>query len=275
MGKFQGILGMDWLYKNNVVIHCAHGTISFVDSQENQASVSGRVGNAPLRVVKAARILKGLRKGLPIYAVKLNRLENGFTKGEWEWLTEYDDVFLKELVDLSPPWELVHEIELLPWSQPIARSSYKMSLSEALELKHQLNQLLEQGFIRPNVSPWGAPVLFQKKKDGTYQLCIDFWGLNQCTVKNKYPLHCIDKLLDWLGGVNYFSKIDLWSRFYQVKIREKKTSLRRLSIPNLGIMNSLSCPLASHMTQTLSISLWKISLVMNWMIFSSFSLTIF
>ena len=136
--------------------------------------MSGRVGNAPLRVVKVARLIKGLRKGLPKYVVKLNRLESGSKEGELEWLANYDNVFSEELIDLPPSQELVHEIELLPRAQPIARSSYKMCLSKALELKHQLNQLLEQGFVQPSVSPWGAPVLFQKKKDDTYRLCIDF-----------------------------------------------------------------------------------------------------
>ena len=74
--------------------------------------------------------------------------------------------------------ELVHEIELIYGAQPIARTPYKMSLSKTLELKNQLNQLLEQGFIKPSVSPWGSPILFQKKKDGTFCLCIDFRGLN-------------------------------------------------------------------------------------------------
>ena len=134
---------MDWLYKSNAIIHCAHKTISFVDSQENQASVSRRVGYTPLRVVKVSRLIKGLRKGLPIYAVKLNRPESGSKEGEPKWMADYNDVFPKELVDLPPPQELVHEIELLPRAQPIARSSYKMSLSKALELKHQPNQLLE------------------------------------------------------------------------------------------------------------------------------------
>ncbi len=96
-----------------------------------------------------------------------------------------------------------------------------MSLSEALELKEQLTQLLDQGFIRPSVSPWGAPVLFQKKKDGTFRLCIDFRGLNQCTIKNKYPLPRIDELLDRLGGSKIFSKIDLRSGYYQVRIKEE------------------------------------------------------
>ncbi|MCO5560169.1 hypothetical protein L7F22_013776 [Adiantum nelumboides] len=92
-----------------------------------------------------------------------------------------------------------------------------MSLSEAL--KNQLTQLLEQGFIKPSVSPWGAPILFQKKKDGTFRLCIDYRGLNQCTVKNKYPLPRIDELFDRLSGAQYFSKIDLRSGFYQVRIQ--------------------------------------------------------
>ena len=130
---------MDWLYKNNAVIHCAHKTISFVDSQENQALVSGRVENAPLRVVKVARPIKGLRKGLPIYGAKMNRPKSWSKEGEPKWLADYNYIFLEELVDLPPPWELVHEIEILPRAQPIARSSYKMSLSESLELKHQLN----------------------------------------------------------------------------------------------------------------------------------------
>ena len=96
-----------------------------------------------------------------------------------------------------------------------------MSPSEALELKHQLTQLLEQGFIKPSVSPWGAPILFQKKKDGTFRLCIDFRGLNQCTIKNKYPLPRIDELLDRLGKAKVFSKIDLQSGYYQVRIKEE------------------------------------------------------
>ena len=110
---------------------------------------------------------------------------------------------------MPPERELVHEIELILGAQPIARTPYKMSPSEALELKNQLNQLLEQGFIKPSVSPWGTPVLFQKKKDSTFRLCIDFRGLNQCTIKNKYPLSRNGELLDCLGKAKIFSKIDL------------------------------------------------------------------
>ena len=84
-----------------------------------------------------------------------------------------------------------------------------MSPSKTLELNNQLSQLLEQGFIKPSVCPWGAPVLFQKKKDGTFCLCIDFRGLNQCTINKKYPLPWINELMDCLGKAKVFPKIDL------------------------------------------------------------------
>ena len=129
-------------------------------------------------MVKAKQIVNGFKKGLPIYILKINK-PGKEDKGQGpDGLKEYQDIFPKELTKLSPERELVHEIKLIPRAQPIARAPYKMSPSEALELKNQLNQLLEQGFIKPSVSPWGALVLFQKKKDGTFCLCIDFRGLN-------------------------------------------------------------------------------------------------
>ncbi|MCO5604180.1 hypothetical protein L7F22_058341 [Adiantum nelumboides] len=168
--------------------------------------------------------MKGLRKGLSLYVLKLNKPEKESKEKETEdkkpeWLSEFLYVFLEELMDLPPTRGLVHDIMLVPGAQPIARSLYKMSIFEALELKDQLTQLLEQGFIRLSVSPWGAPILFQKKKDGTFRLCIDYRGLNQHTVKNKYPLPRIDEFFDCLRGAQYFSKLDLQSRFYQVQIQ--------------------------------------------------------
>ena len=135
-------------------------------------------------------------------------------------MKEYHDDFPEELTNLPPKRELVHEIELIPRAQPIANAPHTMSPFKSLELKNYLNQLLEQGFIKPSVSPWGASILFQKKKDGTFCLCIDFRGLNQCTIKNKYPLPRIGELLDRLGKAKIFSKIDLWSGYYQVRIKE-------------------------------------------------------
>ncbi|MCO5579397.1 hypothetical protein L7F22_033252 [Adiantum nelumboides] len=164
MGKFQGILGMDWLSKNKADIHCSQGTVSFYSLNGEQVYIHGRRGNAPLRVVKAKQLIKGLRKGLSLYVLKLNKPEKESKEKETEdkepeWLSEFSDVFPEELTDLPPTRGLVHDITLVSGAQPIAKSPYKMSLSEALELKNQLTQLLEQGFIRPSVSPWGAPIL--------------------------------------------------------------------------------------------------------------------
>ena len=104
-----------------------------------------------------------------------------------------------------------------------------MSPAELKELKEQLMELLEKGFIRPSTSPWGAPVLFVKKKDGSMRLCIDYRLLNQLTIKNKYPLPRIDELFDQLSGARYFSKIDLRSGYHQLRIKGEdihKTAFR-------------------------------------------------
>ena len=104
-----------------------------------------------------------------------------------------------------------------------------MAPMELKELKLQLQELLEKVFIRPSVSPWGAPVLFVKKKNGTLRLCIDYRQLNKLTVKNKYSLPRIDNLFDQLKGVSIFSKIDLRSGYHQLRIKEvdvHKTTFR-------------------------------------------------
>ncbi|WP_375607632.1 reverse transcriptase family protein, partial [Bartonella sp. AC142YNZD] len=104
-----------------------------------------------------------------------------------------------------------------------------MAPAELKELKIQLQDLSDKGFIRPSTSPWGAPVLFVQKKDGTLRLCIDYRKLNRVTIKNKYPLPRIDDLFDQLKGSHYFSKIDLRSGYYQLRIRAEdvpKTAFR-------------------------------------------------
>ena len=100
-------------------------------------------------------------------------------------------------------------IEIVPGTVPMSRELYRMAPMELKELKSQLQELLDKGFIRPSVSPWGAPVLFVKKKDDTLRMCIDYQKINKVTVKNKYPLPRIEDLFDQLKGVGVFSKIDL------------------------------------------------------------------
>ena len=94
-----------------------------------------------------------------------------------------------------------------------------MGVNELAELKKQLRELLDKGYVQPSSSPWGAPVLFVEKKDGTQRMCIDYRSLNEVTIKNKYPLPRIDDLFDQLKGACVFSKIDLRSGYHQLRIR--------------------------------------------------------
>ncbi|GKC96990.1 hypothetical protein Tco_1162432, partial [Tanacetum coccineum] len=110
---------------------------------------------------------------------------------------DFPDVFPEELPGIPPEREVEFSIELIPRTEPISKAPYRMAPIELKELKEQLKELLERGFIRPSVSPWGAPVLFVKKKDGSMRLCIDYRELNHVTIRNRYPLPRIDDL--WSG----------------------------------------------------------------------------
>ncbi|GKA88057.1 putative reverse transcriptase domain-containing protein [Tanacetum coccineum] len=112
---------------------------------------------------------------------------------------------------------------------PVARAPYRLAPSEMQELSNQLQELADRGFIRPSTSPWGAPVLFVKKKDGSFRMCIDYRELNKLTVKNHYLLPRIDELFDQLQGSSVYSKIDLRSGYHQLRVRDEdipKTAFR-------------------------------------------------
>jgi hypothetical protein len=115
--------------------------------------------------------------------------------------------------------EVQFVIDLLPGTTPTPKRSYRMSIEESKELKKQLTELQEAGYIRSNSSPCGAPVLFIQKKDGSQGMCVDYRTLNDVTVKNKYPLPRIEDLFDQMRGARVFSKIDLRSGYHQMKIR--------------------------------------------------------
>nr|XP_027088732.1 uncharacterized protein LOC113710084 [Coffea arabica] len=134
---------------------------------------------------------------------------------------EFPDVFPEELKILPPEREVEFKIELMPGMAPISKTPYQMAPAELKELKIQLQDLLERGFVRESDSPWGAPVLFVKKKDGSLRLCIDYRGLNEGTIKNKYPLPLIDSLFDQLQGAVVFSKLDLRQGYYLLKIKKE------------------------------------------------------
>jgi hypothetical protein len=133
-------------------------------------------------------------------------------------VSKFPDVFPKELPRMPPKRKVEFTIELIPGTAPISKRAYRVSGLELVELKKQIDELLEKGYIRPSTSPWAAPVLFLEKKDGTKRMCIDYRALNEVTVKNKYPLPRIEDLFDQLRGASVFSKIDLRSGYHQLRI---------------------------------------------------------
>ncbi|KAJ7978484.1 Retrotransposon protein, putative, Ty3-gypsy subclass [Quillaja saponaria] len=130
-------------------------------------------------------------------------------------LKEYEGVMPDKLPQTLPPRRGIdHEIELVPGIKPPAKAPYRMAPPELAELRKQLNELLESGFIRPSKAPFGAPVLFQKKQDRSLRMCVDYRALNKVTVRNSYPIPLIADLFDQLSGAKYFTKLDLFFRGY-------------------------------------------------------------
>ncbi|GJX03468.1 hypothetical protein Tco_0189384 [Tanacetum coccineum] len=142
---------------------------------------------------------------------------------------DFPEVFPDDLSGLPHVREIEFRIDLIPGALPVVKSPYRLAPSEMSELSNQLKELQEKGFIRPSHSPWGAPVLFVKKKDSAIRMCIDYRELNKLTIKNRYLLPKINDLFDKLQGAYCFSKIDLHSRYHQLRVREEdipKTAFR-------------------------------------------------
>nr|GFA66203.1 putative reverse transcriptase domain-containing protein [Tanacetum cinerariifolium] len=149
--------------------------------------------------------------------------------GDIPVVREFSDVFPEDLPGLPLVRQIEFQIDLILGAAPVARAPYRLAPSEMHELSDQLQELVDRGFIRPSTSPWGVPVLFVKKKDESFRMCIDYQELNKLTVKNRYPLPRIDDLFDLVQGSSVYSKIDLRSGYHQLRVREKdipKTTFR-------------------------------------------------
>ncbi|XP_029148285.1 uncharacterized protein [Arachis hypogaea] len=160
---------------------------------------------------------------------------------------DFLEVFPEDIPEFPPQREIEFAIELVPRAGPVSIAPCRMALIELAELKAQLEELLNKRFIRPSVSPWGAPVLLVKKKDGGMRLCVDYRQLNKVTMKNKYPLPRIDDLMDQLHGAGVFSKIDLRSGYHQIRVKEDdilKTAFRtcyghyKFAVMSFGVFRS-------------------------------------
>ncbi|GJW53716.1 putative reverse transcriptase domain-containing protein [Tanacetum coccineum] len=197
LGTFDIIIGMDWLVKHDAVIVCGEKIVRIP------------YGNKTL-IVEGDKGVSRLKK-----KSKEKRLE------DVPVIRNFPEVFPEEFPGLPPPRQVEFRIDLVPGAAPVARAPYRLAPYEMKELSVQLQELLEKGFIRPSSSPWGAPVLFVKKKDGSFRMCIDYHELNKLTVKNRYPLPRIDDLFDQLQGSSVYSKIDMRSGYHQLRIKEE------------------------------------------------------
>ncbi|GJY49280.1 putative reverse transcriptase domain-containing protein [Tanacetum coccineum] len=211
LGSFDVIIGMDWLRR----CHAQWERIS-VDSY--------------LMIKAQEYMAKGCQVFLAqISAKKEEDKSEGKQLKDVPIVRDFPEVFPEDLPGLPPTRPVEFQIDLIPGAAPVARAPYRLAPSKMEELSEQLQELSDKGFIRPSSSPWGAPVLFVKKKDGSFRMCIDYRELNKLTVKNRYPLPRIDDLFDQLQGSSIFLKIDMRSGYHQLRVREQdipKTAFR-------------------------------------------------
>nr|GFB38623.1 retrotransposon protein, putative, Ty3-gypsy subclass [Tanacetum cinerariifolium] len=184
---------------------------------------------AQLNIISCAKTQKYMLKGCQVFLahVTTKEAEGKSEKKRLEnvpIVRDFPEVFPEDLSGLPLTRQVVFQIDLIPGAAPVARAPYRLGPPEIKELLDQLKELSDKGFIRPSSSPWGAPVLFVKKKDGSFRICIDYRELNKLTVKNRYPLPRIDDLFDQLQGSSVYSKIDLRSRYHQLRVREEDVS---------------------------------------------------
>ncbi|KAI3807474.1 hypothetical protein L1987_23403 [Smallanthus sonchifolius] len=230
LGSFDIVIGMDWLTKNRAEIVCFEKIVRIPLPSGEILSIQGERCRTMLKRINCMKAYKYLRKGYCAFLAHI--IEKKPEERQLEDIPivrDYSEVFPEDLPGIPPSRQVEFRIDLVPGAAPIARSPYRLAPSEIQELSSQLQELLDKGFIRPSFSPWGAPVLFVKKKDGTFRMCIDYRELNKLTIKNRYPLPRIDDLFDQLQGSSFYSKIDLRSGYHQLKIQEEdipKTAFR-------------------------------------------------
>ncbi|GJV93140.1 putative reverse transcriptase domain-containing protein [Tanacetum coccineum] len=229
LGSFDAIIGMDWLAKYQAVIVCAekivripwrNKTLIIHGDGSNQGNVTR------LNIISCTKMQKYMEKGFPIFLahVTAKEVEDKSEKKRLEdvpIVQDFPEVFPEDLPGLPPTRQVEFQIDLVLGAAPVARAPYRLASSEMKELSEKLKELSDKGLLRPSSLPWGAPVLFVKKKDGSFWMCIDYWELNKLTVKNRYPLPRIDDLFDQLQGSSVYSKIDLRSGYHQLRVREE------------------------------------------------------
>ncbi|GJZ59132.1 putative reverse transcriptase domain-containing protein [Tanacetum coccineum] len=235
LGSFDIIIGMDWLRKYHAVIVCDEKLVQIPFGNETLIFHGSRVHGERMSDLLAH-----------IFAKKEEDKSEGKQLEDVPIVRDFPEVFPGDLSGLPPVRPVEFQIDLIPGAAPVARASYRLAPSEMKELWEQLQELSDKGFIRPSSSPWGAPILFVKKKDGSFRMCIDYRELNKLTVKNRYPLLSIDDLFDQLQGsvckpyldkfaIVFIDDILIYSKDEKEHEEHLKTILELLKKKKLGI----------------------------------------
>ncbi|GKE89371.1 hypothetical protein Tco_1566846 [Tanacetum coccineum] len=206
LGSFDVIIGMGWLRRCHVVIVCDEKLVQIPYGNETSTFHGNESSNEReswLTVISYSKAQEYIAKGSQVFLEQISaKKEENKSEGKQlkdvPIIRDFPEVFPKDLPGLPPARPVEFQIDLILGAAPVARSPYRLAPSKMKELSKQLQELSDKGFIRPSSSPWGAPVLFVKKKDGSFRLCIDYQELNKLTVKNRYPLPRIDDLFDQL-----------------------------------------------------------------------------
>nr|GEY87200.1 putative reverse transcriptase domain-containing protein [Tanacetum cinerariifolium] len=219
LGSFDIIIGMDWLTKYHGVIICDDKIVRVPFIREMlifQGNGDNQKEEPRLNIISYTKAKRYLSKGCDDFLAHITTKEAKDKSKEKRIedvsiVRDFPKVFPEDLPGIPPTRQVEFQIDLVPGVAPVARAPYRLAPSKMKELAEQLQELSDKGFIRPNSSPWGAPVLFIKKKDGSFRMCIDYRELNKLTMKNRYPIPRIDDLFDQLQGSSVYSKIDLRS----------------------------------------------------------------
>ncbi|GJS19694.1 putative reverse transcriptase domain-containing protein [Tanacetum coccineum] len=244
LGSFDIIIGMDWLRRCHAVIVYDEKLVRIPYGNETlifhgDESNNGR--ESRLTIISCSKAQEYMAKGCQIFLAQISaKKEEDKSEGKQlkdvPIIQDFSKVFPKDLPGLPPARPVEFQIDLIPGAAPEASAPYRLALSEMKELSEQLQELSKKGFIRPSSSPWGAMVLFVKKKDGSFRMCIDYQELNKLTVKNRYPLPRIDDLFDQLQGSSIYSKIDLRSGYHQLRVREQDIHRRHIPTRSAPIL---------------------------------------
>ncbi|GJW03271.1 putative reverse transcriptase domain-containing protein [Tanacetum coccineum] len=229
LGSFDVVIGMDWLSKYHARIIYDEKVVHIPINGETLI-IRGDQSKTRLNLISCIKTKRYISRGCQVFVIQVMEKKSDEKRLEdIPIVREFPEVFPEDLPGLPPVRQVEFQIDLIPGTTLVARAPYRLAPSEMQELSNQLQELADRGFIRPSTSPWGAPVLFVKKKDGSFRMCIDYRELNKLTVKNRYPLPRIDDLFDQLQGSSVYSKINLRSGHHQLRVRDEdipKTTFR-------------------------------------------------